>query len=207
MDDPVACSKRGLGFRSDPKKRSEGDFLRPAHRVILVSGPKHSGKTTLVETVIATLAGRGGRIAGILARGLWQDGLRAGFDLVNLSTGHCTPLARRRTGRHPVHGMMFDFFDEGFRAGAEALSLEVCRGADIVVVDEIGRLEAMGEGWAPYLDKLRTLEGPVVILVARLDCMPRIRNRFDLHDAPMIDVRDPDAAARLHVAVGAEFAA
>jgi len=202
MDDPFVRPPKLNGLPPEGEKSSRDGSRAADHRVILVTGPKHSGKTTLVETAIAPLAGQGVRIAGILARGLWLDGLRVGFDLINLDSGHCTPLARRRTGHHPEHRMMFDFFDAGFLAGAEALSLDVCRAADVVVVDEIGRLEARGDGWAPHLRQLLTLEGSLLILVARLDCMPLIRERFGLYDVPLIDVRDPGALDRLRAALG-----
>jgi nucleoside-triphosphatase len=202
MDDTLAQPAQRDGFQPLREKSARHHRRVKAPRVILVSGPKHSGKTTLVETVVASLAVRQVHIAGILAKGLWKDGRRAGFDLVNLATGRRVPLARRRSAPHPVHGMMFDFFDSGFKAGADALSLDVCRRADLVVVDEIGRLEAGGEGWAPHLEALLTLDGPLLILVARLDGMPRIRDRFGLHDAPLIDVRDPGALDQLCAAAG-----
>jgi nucleoside-triphosphatase THEP1 len=172
-----------------------------AHCVILVTGPKHSGKTSMVENLITPLAGQGLRIAGILAKGLWKDGLRAGFDLIHLANGRRTPSARRRDYPHPAHRMMFDFFDSGFQAGAAALCVDACRAADLVVVDEIGRLEAGGRGWTPHLRELLILEGPMLILVALLDCLSQIRDRFGLHDAPAIDARDPGASDRLRTAV------
>ena len=165
--------------------------------VILVSGPRHYGKTTLVESFLASIAGQGLSIAGILAKGLWENDLRAGFDLVNLADGHSTPLARRRNEPHPQHGMLFDFLTTGFQAGLEALSLEACRQADIVVVDEVGRLEARGEGWAPCVKALLTLDKPLIILIVRLDRIQQISDRFGLSGAPMIDVRDKEAFSRL----------
>jgi nucleoside-triphosphatase THEP1 len=201
MDDPFVRPPKLDGVQPQREKNALVDRRATVPRVILVSGPKHSGKTTLVETGIASLAGRGLRIAGILAKGLWKDGLRAGFDLVNLSNGRCTPLARRRDHPHPEHRMMFDFFDAGFRAGVEAMSLDACRQADIVVVDELGRLEAGGRGWTPCVNALLALEGPLLVLVVRLDRLPQIRDRFGLHDASAIDVRDPAAADRLRAAL------
>lgn len=202
MDDPFVRPPKLDGGHPRRGKNAQLDRRGTVPRVVLVSGPKHSGKTALVENVIASPAVQGLRVAGILAKGLWREGLRAGFDLLDLASGRCVPLARRRSAPHPAHGMMFDFFDAGFLAGAEALSLDVCRAADVVVVDEIGRLEARGEGWAPHLRQLLTLDGPLLILVARLDCLPRIRERFGLHDVPVIDVRDPGALVRLRAALG-----
>jgi nucleoside-triphosphatase THEP1 len=201
MEDPFARLPKRDGVLSQGEINARKDRGATTLRVILVSGPGHSGKTTLVKNVIASLAGRGLRIAGILAKGLWENGLRSGFDLVDLSNGRRTPLAPRRPHPHPEHRMMFDFFDSGFQAGAEALSFRKCRQTDIVVVDEVGRLEAGGRGWAPCLEALLTLNGPLLILVARLDCLARIRERFGLHDTPAIDVRDTLAGDRLCAAV------
>lgn len=170
------------------------------NRVILVSGDKHCGKTTLVEKYIASLAGRGLRIGGILAKGLWEDNVRAGFDLVNLSEGSITPLARRRHHPHPQHKMMFDFLDTGIWAGAQALDAESCSQADIVVVDELGRLEARGKGWAPYTKALLALNTPSFIFIVRLDCLQRICDFFGFYNAPVIDAREAYALDHLRAA-------
>jgi nucleoside-triphosphatase THEP1 len=203
MDDPFVLLPESEGFQSEREKCPRDDVLAADHRVILVTGPKHSGKTTLVETLITSLAGKGLHLAGILSRGLWKDNLREGFDLVDLSSGRRTPLARRRSHPHPQHRMMFDFFDSGFRAGLDALSPDACRQADIVVVDELGRLEARGEGWTPPLKALLTLDKPLFILIVRLDGMPQIGDRFGLHGAPVVDVRNARALDQLRAVVGA----
>jgi nucleoside-triphosphatase THEP1 len=171
--------------------------------VILVTGGKHCGKTTLVADFVASLSGCGLRIAGILARGLWRDNLRAGFDLVNLSDGSVCPLARRRDHPDPHHHLMFDFLETGMRAGSQALDPRLCRRADMVVVDEVGKLEARGDGWAPHIKALLTIDPPLFILIVRLDCMQRIRDRFGFHDVPVIDARQPHAIDHLRSAAEA----
>jgi nucleoside-triphosphatase THEP1 len=168
--------------------------------VILVTGGKHCGKTTLVADFISSLSGRGLRIAGILARGLWRDNLRAGFDLVDLSDGSIRPLARRRDHPDPHHHLMFDFLEAGMRAGAQALDPGRCRQADMVVVDEVGKLEARGDGWATHIKALQAIGPPLFILIVRLDCMQRIRDRFGFHDVPVIDALQPHAIDRLRAA-------
>ena len=168
--------------------------------VILVTGGKHCGKTTLVADFIKSVSGQGLRIAGILATGLWRDNLRAGFDLVDLSDGRTCPLARRRHHPDPHHHLMFDFLEAGIRAGARALAPRQCRGADMVVVDEVGKLEARGDGWAPHIKALLTIDPPLFILIVRLDCLPRICDRFGVHDAPVIDATQPHAPDHLRAA-------
>lgn len=182
------------------RRRSHGNARAAGNHVILVSGDKHCGKTTLVEKYLASAAGQGLRIAGILARGLWKDNCRAGFDLVNLSDGNTTPLARRRPHPDPQHHLIFDFLDTGMRAGARALAPRQCRQADIVVVDEVGRLEARGEGWASHIKALLPLDKPLFIMIVRWDCMQRICDLFGFHGAPVIDARKPHAFDHLRAA-------
>ncbi|BBO71170.1 hypothetical protein DSCA_51000 [Desulfosarcina alkanivorans] len=177
------------------------DHVRAAgNSVILVTGGKHCGKTTLVADFIASVSGQGLRIAGILATGLWRDSLRAGFDLVNLSDGRTCPLARRRPQPDPHHRLMFDFLEAGMRAGAQALDPRLCRRADMVVVDEVGKLEARGEGWTPHIKALLTIDPPLFILIVRLDCMQRICDLFGFDDVPVIDARQPQALDHLRAA-------
>ena len=67
-----------------------------SRKMIFITGDLHIGKTTLVTRFVKNQSIGELRIAGILAKGLWKDGLRQGFDLLDLSTGQITPLARRR---------------------------------------------------------------------------------------------------------------
>jgi hypothetical protein len=79
--------------------RDQHHILAAGDSVILVTGGKHRGKTTLGADFIAAVSGKELRIAGILARGLWKDNLRSGFDLVNLSDGSTCPLAPQGEAR------------------------------------------------------------------------------------------------------------
>ena len=96
--------------------------------------------------------------------------------------------------------MIFDFFDKGMRAGAQALDCNACRQADIIVVDELGRLEARGEGWAPQVNALLALRKPVFIFIVRLDCLQKICDLFGFNNPPVIYAREPDAFDHLRAA-------
>lgn len=162
---------------------------------ILVTGGKHLGKTTLVARFIEAMAEKDLRICGILAKGLWKKNLREGFDLVDLSDGSTTPLARRMA--HPVRHTGFEFFEAGMTFGARALSPERCRHADIVVVDEVGKLEARGDGWAEHIDRLRPLEKPLFVWVVRMESLEKICRRFGLDNPPIVRISESAPLARL----------
>ncbi len=150
---------------------------RERRRVFIITGAHGSGKSTLAAAAAALLKERGLRPAGIIAEGLWSAGERAGFDLVDLSSGSKTPLCRLAPGGE-VRAGKFRFSDEGLAAGARALSAESAAGAAAVFLDEVGFLELEGGGWAPQLAALLSAAGPPAVLVVRDYLLEKILARW-----------------------------
>ena len=138
--------------------------LRPV--TTLITGQKGQGKTALAGSVARALQSRGYNVAGILALGLWKDGIRSGFDIVDIQSGESAPLARRH-GASDVRAGSFAFMPDGFRLGEQALRPEKLAKAEAIMIDEVGAWELQGGGWAPALDKLAELPKKATILVVR----------------------------------------
>ncbi len=166
-------------------------------RVIILTGPCQSGKSTLLSALASLLRAKGMKVAGIIAVGLWQDNRRAGFDLIDLADGRATPLCRRTTDDGLIDGVPFGFVNAGLEAGFEALSIERCAEVDFVFIDEVGFLEIRGLGWAGCLVPLLKLDGPVHIWVARGDCLEEVMQKWGLAGAEIVKVEGPDALNRL----------
>jgi nucleoside-triphosphatase THEP1 len=165
--------------------------------VIILTGPVHSGKSSLLAALVGLLRKEHFKVSGIIAEGLWENGMRSGFDLIDLADGSITPLARRVSVNEMNNGIPFVFHDTGVAAGIKAVSQEQCIGADFVIIDELGILESRGVGWAEYLDPLLELEGLRHIWVVRSSCLEAIRDRWGLSDAEIIMAEEPDALHRL----------
>lgn len=165
-------------------------------RIILVAGNTQSGKSSLVEGLIPALKQRKLKLAGILAKGLWESNLRSGFILIDLKCGKSVPLARRvkNGGRNTVP---FEFFSSGIKTGRRALSVESCAGADIIVVDEVGRLEIAGMGWAPFLTPLLQLKDAVHLWVIRTGLVDDVCRIWNLGKPPQVRADEPNASDRL----------
>ncbi len=164
----------------------EGRTTRPS---VIVTGATGSGKTTFVEAVIERLRARGARVAGILAPGFVAGGRRTGFDIVNLATGERGPLAREQehvAGRHP-RWSRFAFSPEGLEVGRKALG-EDARGADVVVVDEVGPFELSGGGWADALDALAASSSGAMLLVVRESVVNAVEARWGLAESAVYDI-------------------
>ncbi len=138
------------------------------NRVVFVTGRTSQGKSIMTQRIVERLRERGARVAGITAPGIWRDGVREGFDIIDLTTTERTPLCRRDPAVSDPLALPYIFLDEGIQTGRKALEIDSVRDADVVIVDEVGFLELEGKLWAESLDRLvREFDGPMIWVVRR----------------------------------------
>ena len=164
---------------------------------IIITGGRQSGKSTLAARLVQFLNSRGVTLSGILALGLWQDDQRQGFDLVDLKTGAKCPLARRQTDPEDGTIRPFKFFEKGLIAGAKALDRECCRNTSVIMVDEVGKLELNGEGWARFLEPLLSIRSAVLIWIVRANQVEKVSRRWNLEPVEIIHVEDDGSFEKL----------
>jgi len=126
---------------------------------LLLTGKPGVGKTTVVEAVVAGLRRRGLRLAGFFTRELRNArGERTGFKIITLD-GEEGELARvglpsaARVGRYGVN-----------LADLERLALPRlrARNVDLIVIDEIGKMECTSASFRRAVED--ALDAPVHVL-------------------------------------------
>lgn len=134
----------------------------------LISGERGEGKTSLALRLVSRLREAGLRVDGFVQRALEDaEGERTGYDLVRLGTGEAVPLARRGTppadDRPAVCHYVFD--PEAF-GRAQAWLRDGAGRAPVLLLDEIGRLEAAGGGHAGAVRLALDLPDPTVVILS-----------------------------------------
>ena len=168
-------------------------------RIVLVTSPQHTGKSSLISRYIKLCRQHGIRVAGILAEGLWENNRRSGFNLVDLSSGNRVPLAVR-CAPHGRAQVSFDFFQDGIEAGQAALEVDRCATAELIIVDEVGKLEVIGQGWAQYLPSLLELPGKTHIWAVRESLVDTVAKRWTFTPHAVVDARSRNALNALMAA-------
>ena len=68
-------------------------------KLVLWTGPRHSGKTTTASDLVKTAHKEGFIVAGLLAPSLYDNGELIGFDALDIKNDTRKPLARFNTDK------------------------------------------------------------------------------------------------------------
>lgn len=150
-------------------------------RWALVVGPKGVGRSGLVREAVARLRARGITVGGFYQAPIDVDGARTGYVVERATNGERAPLARSGTPAKTSEDLVCSFvFDrDGFD---EARSwLDADRASEVLVVDELGKLEARGEGHAKALE-LALSTDRVLLLSVRADHLAQLVERYGIFD-------------------------
>ncbi|MBN1680002.1 MAG: hypothetical protein JW966_06895 [Anaerolineae bacterium] len=180
------------------------DLVLPPRKrgaIILVSGDRRIGKTTMLLAVRKAAIQAGYSVGGVLSVARFEHDSKTGIDLMDAASGTVVPLATVGGGsaiRTPHYS---------FDAGALALGLDYAnqgQRADVFFVDELGPLELVrGEGWAGIIPLVQARRFGVALVVVRPELLAAAREVFHLlPESPLITVTE-DNRDRLADAVAA----
>jgi nucleoside-triphosphatase THEP1 len=137
--------------------------------IFILTGPVHSGKTTLLKKVVRELMGQKYRLDGFLSEAVHENEETVGYDLFDLKEERAIPLIRR-TGKKEWQRIGSYFFIPEGLAEAENIILRGTK-ADILVVDEVGPLELSGKGFWPALKQVVFKPLPSFLFVMRINVL------------------------------------
>jgi nucleoside-triphosphatase len=152
-------------------------------KVFLIYGPRGAGKTTTTIKLADELARRGIGVGGYFQRTTSDELDRRGYDLVRFRDRNQTlPLARPGGVEKPGTSAVcsFSFSQDAFAAGIEWLKQDA-QSSQVLVIDELGKLEARGEGHAQALRWALGLgDDEVLLLSVRGDMLFYVVENFGL---------------------------
>ncbi len=144
---------------------------------ILVTGAVGSGKTRTCSRAIDEIESGEYEIGGVLSPRVVKSGSTVGYDVVDLKTRErktflrSKPPGERKLGRFYLKSGGMEFARTAVSRGADE--------ADLVFLDEVGRLEFEGLGLAESVEKVLASHSQGVYLV-RKTFITRFRENFEV---------------------------
>lgn len=142
----------------------------PDSLIVLITGPRGVGKTTLCLRTVTLAKKASYSCAGLLT--LQEEGDRR--MVVDVRTGDRRPLTASGPTGVPVGRYLFD--PDALAWGAEILVRSTP--CDLLVLDELGPLEMAGGGWAIGMDVLREGHFFLALVVVRTELVNEVLGRF-----------------------------
>lgn len=155
---------------------------------VILSGGIGAGKTRTGERLAAALTARGFTVGGILSPRVVRCGKTIGYTVRDLASGVEQPFASLNPPGVTVGKY---FISEQGLAFARSAIARASRIAQAVFVDEVGRLELSGRGYAPALRALLHSRALPILLI-RSSFVDAVVKTFSITHHEILSV-EPDA--------------
>lgn len=137
--------------------------MRTAVPQILLTGPPRSGKTTLVNKLLAELAARNVTVGGILTQEIREAGERVGFSVSEVG-GSSALIAHVGLADGPMVGRYHVDVGAFERIALPALE-RAARQCSVAIIDELGQMELFS---GPFVESFNQILAKDIPLVATI---------------------------------------
>jgi nucleoside-triphosphatase THEP1 len=160
-----------------------------SRHIYIITGAIGEGKTTQVRKLVEQLKAGNVSVMGIYSPRIMVDGQTAGYDVVDVDSGLRVPFLRvdsksesKKIGRYSINPAAIE-------AGLKSLSAALDSNPDVIVADEIGKMELGNEGWFEKIDGM--LKGSSILVFAVRDSfVEEIVNKFEMKDYSVMPVSE-----------------
>lgn len=156
-------------------------------RIYIITGGKHAGKTTYLQKRIVELRSSGKTVAGIVSRGDFLKGKRHNFYTVNIDNQEEKLLMSADEIIDSNKIGKFYFSEKTFVWGQVIIEKAILSTTEILVLDEIGRLELEDKGWANILSQMLKSDKELY-LVFRKEYVLELINKFSIADYQIVNI-------------------
>jgi nucleoside-triphosphatase THEP1 len=174
--------------KADAMLKEQEKIMNEEKRMVIITGDRSEGKTSFLEKIILLLKEDKVGISGFLSSVTFEDGVKKGYDLLNLETGERTVFIRTEEFPGSKKFRKYYFGQEGLIKGKRILSELQEISSSILIIDEVGPWELEDKGWAAELQNLLSLRSYRMVWVIRKEILEDALKKWKLQDALIIDV-------------------
>jgi len=129
-------------------------------RLIFITGPPRTGKTTILLGATEALRMKGYKLGGMISQEIREKGVRVGFEIRDYASGRKGWLAHINQPVGPRIGKYRVNLNDLNSIGVAAI-LKAVKDANIVLIDEVGPMELLSEPFIEVVQKAVASPKPV----------------------------------------------
>lgn len=158
--------------------------------IFILTGPVHSGKTTLLKKIVYELKEEKFNIDGFLSEAILKNKETVGYDLFDLKKEKSIPFIRRKGEKDWQRMGLYFFIPQGLAEAKEIILRS--KDADISVVDEVGPLELSGKGFWPALEQIILKPLTSCLLVVRINILEDFLAMMGKKEVKIFDIKNKE---------------
>jgi len=167
--------------------KNEQNFTQ---KIFIITGKMDVGKTTFVKKVIENLKSKNIKVGGIYTQKVKENNERIGYDLVAVQTNKSEIFLRIEENENLEKIRIFSIFPKALALGIESLKPENNKENQLIIIDEIGKLELENKAWAKSLDELIQFNKNHLLLVVREDITEKTIKKWSLQNCFVFNLNE-----------------
>ncbi|MFO7979474.1 MAG: nucleoside-triphosphatase [Candidatus Aminicenantes bacterium] len=158
--------------------------------IFILTGPRHSGKTSLLKRIVDSLISDSVPIDGFLSFSAYHNDHIIGYDLFDLKKQLSLPFIRKKGKEHWDQVGSYYFVPLGLAYAKEIISQS--EKSSLLIVDELGPHELKGKGLWPELRKIISKSHKNLLLVVRKSLLYQYLGALGQKGIKIFDIEDQD---------------
>ncbi len=154
----------------------------------IITGAKHAGKTTFAYNLSKIIIADGLSVGGFLCTGTFKNGTRDKFFIKSLNNNSEILIAdtNKNIDKQNYSFGSFTFYQQGFDFAYKEYNNSLLTKKNIIIIDEIGKWELQGGGFASLFYKMPVYS--ILLVVCRYDFTSDVNSLFFNNYANVIDI-------------------
>lgn len=187
---PVTVIRLLVNHAEDRFKELKSIQKKP---VFLITGDKSEGKTRFTKELIESLQSGKISVGGVLSCKITINGTTSGYDLIDIATGERMQFLKIN-GELTSHKVgRFEINSQTLLQGKQILHPSKLSMHDVVVIDETGKLEVQGKGWADSIEGILKANSHPLVITVRTDFINAVIEKFGLENPLIHRVSDSNS--------------
>ncbi|MDF1550934.1 MAG: nucleoside-triphosphatase, partial [Bacteroidales bacterium] len=169
------------------KRLNELKYQMRGH-VFIVTGGIAEGKTSFLINLANELKGNGFSLGGFFAPRTLEHNKTIGYRLISVETGEESGFLKLKESAVNEGIGRFEIENAGLTFGEKLLTPQAIKNKQLIIIDEIGKLELNDGGWKDSFEKLVRISDQYILISVRNDFVDSVVEKFALQDCSYFPV-------------------